>query len=162
MTAVTTPQGTGRAAGGGPTRRPFSSWLSRHAGARLAGLLSAPMLWLVVAYLGALGVLLVSSFWTIDDFTGQTVHQFSLANFKEIFTTEVYRSVTLRSVLQRSALPAVDGLNLEQRPGLATVLAERDSGGRAWWPWAAGAAAIAALSAVVVLRTARSRRPLPR
>ena len=108
MTAVTSPDETGRATPeGGPARHPFSSWLSRHPGARLAGLLSAPMLWLVVAYLGALGVLLVSSFWTVNDFTGQTVHQFTLANFKEIFTTEVYRTVTLRSIGVAAAVTVI-------------------------------------------------------
>ena len=36
-------------------------------------LLSAPLLWLVVAYLGALAVLLVSAFWTVNTFTGDVV-----------------------------------------------------------------------------------------
>src|SRR6185369_9078309 len=65
----------------GPARR-FSSWLHRHPRARLTALLSAPLFWLVVAYLGALAALLVTSFWTVDDFTGQLVKQPTLANFK--------------------------------------------------------------------------------
>src|SRR5215831_4541441 len=76
----------------GPARR-LSSWLHRHRLARLAALLSAPMLWLIVAYLGALAVLLLSALWTVNDFTSQEVHQLSLANFKTIFTTAVYRNV---------------------------------------------------------------------
>jgi len=75
---------------------------------------------------------------------------------------DVEGRVTLRSVLPRGVLSSVDGLNADPKPGLAAVLAERDSNGRTWWPWVAGAAAIAAFSALVVLRTARSRRPLPR
>ncbi len=70
----------------------------RHPRLRLAALLSAPMLWLVVAYLGALAVLLVSAFWTINGFTGEVVREFSLANFRTIVTEEVYRNVTLRSL----------------------------------------------------------------
>ena len=41
-------------------------------GAVLA-LLSAPMAWLVLAYLGSLAVLLVSSLWTVNSFTGELV-----------------------------------------------------------------------------------------
>lgn len=80
-----------------PARR-FSSWLHRHPRARLTALLSAPLFWLVVAYLGALAALLVTSFWTVNDFTGDLVKQPTLANFREIVTTSVYRTVTLRSI----------------------------------------------------------------
>jgi putative spermidine/putrescine transport system permease protein len=74
------------------------SYLHRHPRLRLAALLSAPLLWLVVAYLGALAVLLVSAFWTVNGFTGGVVRQFSLANFRTILTEEVYRTVALRSM----------------------------------------------------------------
>lgn len=69
-----------------------------HPRLRLAALLSAPLLWLIVAYLGALAVLLVSAFWTINGFTGEVVHQFSVDNFRTLVTEAVYRRVTLRSV----------------------------------------------------------------
>jgi putative spermidine/putrescine transport system permease protein len=65
---------------------------------RLAGLLSLPVLWLVVAYLGALAVLLVSAFWMVNGFTGDVVHVFTLQNFKTLVTEDVYRTVTLRSL----------------------------------------------------------------
>ncbi|WP_250037195.1 ABC transporter permease [Paractinoplanes maris] len=74
------------------------SFFHRHPRLRLAALLSAPMLWLVVAYLGALAVLLVSAFWTVNGFTGEVVREFSLQNFRTIVTEEVYRNVTLRSL----------------------------------------------------------------
>ena len=48
--------------------------------ARLALLLSVPLLWLVVMYLGSIAVMLVSAFWTVDDFTGAVVHTFTLDN----------------------------------------------------------------------------------
>jgi len=70
----------------------------RHPRLRLAALLSAPMLWLVVAYLGALAVLLVSAFWTVNGFTGEVVREFTVQNFRTIVTEEVYRNVTLRSL----------------------------------------------------------------
>jgi ABC-type spermidine/putrescine transport system permease subunit I len=84
-----TAEGPGRKAG---------SFLHRHPGLRLAGLLSAPVLWLVVAYLGALAVLLISAFWSVNTFTGDLVKAFSLQNFRTLVTEEVYRNVTLRSL----------------------------------------------------------------
>lgn len=72
--------------------------MRRHSRLQLAGLLSLPVLWLVVAYLGALAVLLVSSLWTVNGFTGDVVHQFTLQNFRTLVTEGVYRAVTLRSL----------------------------------------------------------------
>jgi putative spermidine/putrescine transport system permease protein len=74
------------------------AFFHRHPRLRLAALLSAPLLWLGFAYLGALAVLLVSAFWTVNGFTGEVVREFSLANFRTIVTEEVYRNVTLRSL----------------------------------------------------------------
>jgi putative spermidine/putrescine transport system permease protein len=65
---------------------------------RLTALLSAPLLWLVVAYLGALATLLVSAFFTIDSFTGNIVQQFTFTNFADMFTDAAYRNVVLRTL----------------------------------------------------------------
>ncbi|WP_433294767.1 ABC transporter permease [Actinoplanes sp. CA-030573] len=74
------------------------SFFHRHPRLRLAGLLSAPLLWLVVAYLGALAVLLISAFWSVNGFTGDVVKVFNLDNFRTLVTEQVYRAVTLRSL----------------------------------------------------------------
>jgi len=34
-------------------------------------LLSAPLLWLGLAYLGALAALFITAFWSVDSFTGR-------------------------------------------------------------------------------------------
>ncbi|GAA2525819.1 ABC transporter permease [Winogradskya humida] len=81
--------------------------MHRHPRWQLAGLLAAPVLWLVVAYLGALGVLMVSAFWTVNGFTGGIVREFSLANFRTILGEEVYRTVTLRSVGVAAAVTVI-------------------------------------------------------
>jgi putative spermidine/putrescine transport system permease protein len=65
---------------------------------RLLALLAAPGLWLVVAYLGALGALLVTAFFTIDTFTGDTIAQFNLGNFHDMLTDPAYRNVMLRTL----------------------------------------------------------------
>ncbi|XVU23095.1 ABC transporter permease [Actinoplanes sp. CA-054009] len=79
----------------------------RHPRLRLAALLSAPLLWLVVAYLGALAVLLVSAFWTVNGFTGEVVREFTLANFRTLVTEEVYRNVTLRSLTVAASVTVI-------------------------------------------------------
>ena len=52
------------------------------AGALLAG----PVGWLVVGYLGSLAVLLVTSFWTLGELSGEIERTFTLDNFKDVFT----------------------------------------------------------------------------
>jgi putative spermidine/putrescine transport system permease protein len=94
---------------GGPVRR-LAGTLHRRPYLRLSLLLSAPLLWLVVAYLGSLGVLFVSAFWTTDEFTGNVVRKFSTANFHELFTISVYRTVTVRSIMIAVCVTVVDGL----------------------------------------------------
>jgi putative spermidine/putrescine transport system permease protein len=70
----------------------------RHPKARLAGLLAAPMAWLVVVYLGSLFALFITAFWTVDDFTGQLVRTFTLKNFQEVFTNSAYLTTVVRTV----------------------------------------------------------------
>jgi putative spermidine/putrescine transport system permease protein len=79
--------------------RRFSSVLHRHPRLRLVLLLAAPMLVLVVVYLGALAVLLLSAFWSTDVFTGDVVKTFTLDNFRDVVTSSTYRTVILRTVL---------------------------------------------------------------
>jgi putative spermidine/putrescine transport system permease protein len=79
--------------------RRFSSGLHRHPRLRLVLLLAAPMLVLVVVYLGALAVLLLSAFWSTDVFTGDIVKTFTLDNFRDVVGSPTYRTVILRTVL---------------------------------------------------------------
>jgi ABC-type spermidine/putrescine transport system permease subunit I len=88
----------------------LASWLHRHPRARLSALLTAPLLWLVVAYLGALAVLLVSAFWTVNSFTGDVIRQPTLDNFRTIVTESVYRNVTLRSIGVAAAVTVIDAV----------------------------------------------------
>jgi len=53
---------------------------------RLALLLVPPLAWLVVAYLGSLGVLLLSAFWTTDEFTGAVVRNYTSDNIMRVLT----------------------------------------------------------------------------
>ncbi len=97
----------GRTATGGPARR-LATWMYHHARVRLAVLLSAPLAWLLLAYLGSLAVLFVSAFWRVDDFTGAVIHQPTLDNFREILGQSVYRTVALRSIGVAAAVTVID------------------------------------------------------
>ncbi len=57
------------------------------------GLLAAPMTWLVVVYLGALGFIFATAFFTTDPFTSKVVVSFTLENFAEIFSPTYLRIV---------------------------------------------------------------------
>ncbi|MDT7546722.1 MAG: putative spermidine/putrescine transport system permease protein [Actinomycetota bacterium] len=88
--------------------RSVSSWLHAHATARLLGLLSLPGLWLLVAYLGSLGAMLVAAFWTTNDFTGAVEHTTTLDNFRALVTQPVYRTIALRSLGVAALVTVVD------------------------------------------------------
>lgn len=75
-----------------------ATWMHQRPKIRLLALLTAPGLWLVVAYLGALGALLITAFFTIDTFTGATIAQFNLGNFQDMVTDPAYRNVMLRTL----------------------------------------------------------------
>ncbi|MFI9845788.1 ABC transporter permease [Nonomuraea sp. NPDC051941] len=97
-----------RAAARGPARRWLAGFLHRRAGVRLSLLLSAPLAWLGLAYLGALAALFVTAFYTTDTFTGNLVRTLTWANFRDLVTVEVYRTVALRSVGVALAVTAID------------------------------------------------------
>ena len=65
---------------------------------RLALLLVPPLAWLVVAYLGSLGVLLLSAFWNTDAFTGAVVRTYTSDNIVRVLTDTVFRTATLRTI----------------------------------------------------------------
>ena len=74
------------------------SLLDRRPGLRVGLLLTPPMLWLGVAYLGALGALLITSLWTQNDFTGEIERVWTTENFRTLFTVDVYRTITVRTI----------------------------------------------------------------
>jgi putative spermidine/putrescine transport system permease protein len=73
-------------------------------------LLAGPLGWLVIAYLGSLAVLFVSAFWTLDDFSGQIVHSYSLDNFKTLWNEPVYHGIVFRTVGIAAAVTVTDAL----------------------------------------------------
>ena len=76
----------------------LSNYFHKKQRLRLIALLTTPVLWLVVAYLGALAMLLVTAFFTINSFTGNVIQQFNLGNFQDMLTDVAYKNVFLRTL----------------------------------------------------------------
>jgi putative spermidine/putrescine transport system permease protein len=64
----------------------------------LWGLLSAPLAWLLVVYVGSLALLVVSAFFSLDDFTSKPTTELTSANIVEAFTERAYLSLVARSI----------------------------------------------------------------
>ena len=92
--AMNTPVVTTRSAG--LTRR-LSSLLYRRSTLYLLLLLTPPLLWFGVVYLGSLFALLAQSFYTFDDFTMGVTHDLTLANYKALFEPANY-DIVLRTL----------------------------------------------------------------
>jgi putative spermidine/putrescine transport system permease protein len=93
----------------GPGRR-LSTFLFRHRRLQLGALLAGPVGWLGVAYLGSLAVLFLAAFWRLDPFTSEVVHEYSLDNFRTLVESDVYRTITLRTVGIAAAVTIADAL----------------------------------------------------
>jgi putative spermidine/putrescine transport system permease protein len=65
---------------------------------QLGLLLSGPLGWLVVAYLGSLAVLFLSAFWQLDEFSGQIVKEPTFDNFRLLWENDVYRNIAMRTI----------------------------------------------------------------
>jgi len=68
------------------------------------------MLWLGVAYLGALAALFITSLWTVNGFTGDVQREWTLDNFRDLFTVDVYRTVAVRTLLTAVAVTVIDAV----------------------------------------------------
>ena len=90
--------------------RRLSSFLHRHPRLRLSLLLTGPVGWLVIAYLGSLAVLLVAAFWRLDPFTSEIVRDYGLDNFRLLWERDVYRSIAFRTIGIAAAVTITDAL----------------------------------------------------
>lgn len=68
------------------------------------------MLWLGVAYLGALAALFVTSLWGQNSFTGEIERVWTLSNFHDLFTIPVYRTITVRTLSIAALVTVVDAV----------------------------------------------------
>jgi putative spermidine/putrescine transport system permease protein len=80
--------------------------------AKATGLLAPPVAAFGVVYVGALVVLFVSAFWTVDAFTGALVHTWSLDNFRIVFSTTdpTYLRIAGRTIGIAAAVTLTDAV----------------------------------------------------
>ncbi|MDX6223824.1 MAG: putative spermidine/putrescine transport system permease protein [Frankiales bacterium] len=108
MSAVAGPsRQAGRPSG---AARRLSAALFRRPWLRGALTLSGPLAWFVLIYLAALAVLFVSAFWTVDPFTSDIVHHWTLDNFKTLVEEPTYRKIALRTVGIAAAVTLTDAI----------------------------------------------------
>ena len=85
--------------------------ISRHSKLRLVALLTPPLGWLVLLYLGSLGVLLAAAFWHYDsDITFSITKTFSLENFQQLLADPTYRNIALRTIIIASLVTITDAI----------------------------------------------------
>src|SRR5262249_26537000 len=100
----TAPLREGSAAGG--ALRALSRFAWRRPGLKIAVELSPPLIAFLCVYVAALVALLVSAFWSVNDFTSEVEHTWGLGNFHELLHNPAWRTVTLRTVGIASAVTA--------------------------------------------------------
>jgi putative spermidine/putrescine transport system permease protein len=95
-----------------PSRaRRLAAWLHARPRMQLRLLLAAPLLWLVLVYLGSLAILLLNAFWTSDPFTGKVnPFDWSLDAFVRIFSNDVYRTIAFRTLGMAILVTLTDAL----------------------------------------------------
>ncbi len=69
----------------------------------LALMITPPLLWLGVVYLGSLAALLLQSFYSIDEFSGMVVQEFTLKTYAELLRPANY-DVIFRTLLMAAAV----------------------------------------------------------
>jgi putative spermidine/putrescine transport system permease protein len=89
---------------------PFQALLWRLPWLRSTLLLVPPLAWFVIVYLASLGLLLITAFWAIDEFTTKIVQVWNLDNFVTIVTDATYRVIIGRTVLVAALVTITDAV----------------------------------------------------
>jgi len=89
--------------------RRFSDALFKHRGLLLTLLLVPPLLWLGIVYVGSLLALLLQSFFSIDEFSGTIVREFTLKTYAELLQP-ANLDVILRTVAMAAAVTLASAL----------------------------------------------------
>jgi putative spermidine/putrescine transport system permease protein len=82
-----------------------------HPRLRLGALLTPPLGWLGVLYLGSLALLFAAAFWHYDsDITFTVTKTFTLENFAQLLSDPIYRSIAARTILIAVLVTVTDAL----------------------------------------------------
>src|SRR6185312_11595515 len=98
--------------GGSPrlTTRSLSRALYAHPRGRLGLLLGPAVLWLLIFYIVALALLLMTSLWQQDVFTAQIIRHWTLSNYDKVFTGQggLWLRIYGRTVLLATIVTLID------------------------------------------------------
>lgn len=86
-----------------------STFFYRRPSLVLVLMLAPPLVYLAVVYLGSLLALLVNSFYSIDDFSGVLVPEFTLRTYAQIFSP-ANREIFMRTASMAAAVTIADAL----------------------------------------------------
>jgi putative spermidine/putrescine transport system permease protein len=73
-------------------------------------LLAPPLLAFALVYLAALIALFISSFWSVNPFTTEIQHIWTLDNYRTIFESSAYRTIALRTIGIAAAVTLTDAV----------------------------------------------------
>jgi putative spermidine/putrescine transport system permease protein len=80
-----------------------SDFFFRKSGLLTLMLLLPPLLWIGIVYVGSLFTLLLQSFYSLDEFSGNVLHEFTLATYAELFERAnfeiILRTVTMSALV---------------------------------------------------------------
>ena len=89
------------------TLKRSTRFASKHPRVGLGILLSGPLLWLLVVYVGSLALLIISAFFKLQEFTGKATTELTLSNLDEVATESAYLMMVLRSIGIAAAATAI-------------------------------------------------------
>jgi putative spermidine/putrescine transport system permease protein len=92
-----------------PPGKALSRYFFQHPRVVIGLLLLLPLGWLVILYLGPLLLLVVQSFYHVDDFSGVVIKDFSLLTYQDLFTSSNLE-IIVRTVLMAFAVTVADAI----------------------------------------------------
>jgi putative spermidine/putrescine transport system permease protein len=81
----------------------ISDFLFRHSRLLLLLLLTPPLLWIGIVYVGSLLALLLNSFYGLDDFSGLIKYEFTLSTYAQLLQRSNF-DIILRTILMAAAV----------------------------------------------------------
>ena len=94
---------------GSPIAGGISDLIFRHWWLLLAALLTPPLLWIGIVYVGSLIALLLNSFYGLDEFSGVIKYEFTLSTYAQLLQRANF-DIILRSVLMAAAVTLAAGI----------------------------------------------------
>ena len=87
----------------------LSDFFYRNSGLLTLALLLPPLLWIGIVYIGSLLALLLQSFYSLDEFSGLVVHEFTLSTYGHLLTA-TNLTIILRTAVMAAIVTAASAI----------------------------------------------------